>query len=45
MSSKPYFDQVAEQGDTLRQGFFSEAIRDQALRAAGMTAVSTPSST
>jgi len=36
MSSKPYFDQVAEQWDTLRQGFFSEAIRDQALHAAGV---------
>jgi len=34
MSSKEYFDQVARQWDTMRQSFFSEAVRDKALAVA-----------
>lgn len=36
MSSKPYFDAVAGQRDTLRAGFFSEEVRRRALEAAGV---------
>jgi len=32
MSSKEYFDQVATQWDTMRQSFFSEAVREKALQ-------------
>ncbi|HML21407.1 MAG TPA: arsenite methyltransferase [Aggregatilinea sp.] len=35
-SSKPYFDEVAGQWESMRQSFFSEAIRDKALSAAGI---------
>ena len=36
MSSSTYFDQVANQWDDLRASFFSEAVRDQAVAAAGV---------
>lgn len=36
MSSKTYFDQVAAQWDTMRGGFFSEAVREKALSLAGV---------
>jgi ubiquinone/menaquinone biosynthesis C-methylase UbiE len=36
MGSKPYFDQVASQWDTMRQAFFSEAVREKAFAAAGV---------
>jgi ubiquinone/menaquinone biosynthesis C-methylase UbiE len=31
MSSKNYFDQVAQQWDTMRKSFFAEAVREKAL--------------
>jgi len=34
MSSKPYFDQVASQWDSMRTTFFSEAVREKAFAAA-----------
>ncbi len=34
MSSKPYFDDVAQQWDTMRQSFFSENVRTKALAVA-----------
>jgi ubiquinone/menaquinone biosynthesis C-methylase UbiE len=36
MSSKLYFDRVASQWDEMRQGFFSDAVRDKALVMAGV---------
>lgn len=36
MSSKTYFDQVAQQWDQLRASFFSEAVREQAIAVAGV---------
>ena len=36
MSSKDYFDQVASQWDEMRQTFFSEAVRERAMAAAGV---------
>ena len=36
MSSKAYFDRVADQWDTIRQGFFTEAVREKALMKAGV---------
>ncbi|MBI1881184.1 MAG: class I SAM-dependent methyltransferase [Chloroflexi bacterium] len=36
MSSKAYFDQIAQQWDTMQQSFFSEAVRDKALTVAGV---------
>lgn len=38
MASKHYFDTVAPQWYVLRQDFFSNAVRDQALKTAGVTA-------
>jgi ubiquinone/menaquinone biosynthesis C-methylase UbiE len=38
ISSKPYFDDVARQWDAMRQGFFSENVRAQALAVAGVRA-------
>ncbi len=38
MSSKDYFDQVAHQWDKIREGFFSEAVRDKAFSTAGIQA-------
>ncbi|MDI6870790.1 MAG: class I SAM-dependent methyltransferase [Bacillota bacterium] len=38
MSSKPYFDQVAAEWDSLRQSFFSDAVREKALAVAGVRA-------
>ncbi len=38
MSSKAYFDQIAQQWDTMQQSFFSEAVRDKALAVAGVQA-------
>jgi len=38
MSSRQYFDQVANQWDTMRSSFFSEAVRDRALAAAEVQA-------
>jgi ubiquinone/menaquinone biosynthesis C-methylase UbiE len=35
MSSKRYFDQIAQQWDHMREGFFSEAVRRKALAVAG----------
>lgn len=35
MGSKEYFDGVARQWDTMRQSFFSEAVRETAYRTAG----------
>ena len=34
MSSKEYFDQVANQWDAMRQNFFSEVVREQAYQVA-----------
>ncbi len=34
MTSREYFDRVAQKWDSLRQGFFSEAVRETAYRAA-----------
>lgn len=36
MSSKPYFDDIADQWDDMRSQFFSEGIRDKALALAGV---------
>jgi len=36
VSSKAYFEEVAQQWDTLRQGFFSEAVREKAYAVAGV---------
>ncbi len=36
MDSKPYFDQVASQWDTMRAGFFSESVREKAFACAGI---------
>ncbi|MBI3963352.1 MAG: methyltransferase domain-containing protein [Deinococcus sp.] len=36
MSSKPYFDAVAQQWDQMRQSFFSEAVREKAIAVAGV---------
>jgi ubiquinone/menaquinone biosynthesis C-methylase UbiE len=36
MSSQPYFDQVAPNWDSMRNSFFSEAVRERALAAAGV---------
>lgn len=36
MSSKPYFDDVANQWDNMRTNFFSEAVRKKALATAGV---------
>ncbi len=36
MSSKQYFDQVAGRWDQIRASFFSERVRDQAFRFAGL---------
>ncbi len=36
MSSKPYFDEIARQWDQIRDGFFSEAVREKALAVAGV---------
>ncbi|MCS7282637.1 MAG: SAM-dependent methyltransferase, partial [Anaerolineae bacterium] len=36
MASKQYFDDVASQWDQMRQSFFSEAVREKALAAAGV---------
>ncbi len=38
MSSKGYFENVAGQWDTMRQDFFSEAVRDTAYQIAGAVA-------
>ena len=38
MSSKSYFDEVGADWDRLRQGFFSERVRDRALDTAGIEA-------
>ncbi len=38
MSSKAYFDEVATQWDTLRQGFYSEAVCEKAYAVAGVQA-------
>lgn len=38
MTSKQYFDQVAQQWDTMRQSFFSEAVREKAYAVAGVQA-------
>jgi len=36
MSSKDYFDQVAQKWDKMREGFFSEAVREKAFSVAGL---------
>ena len=36
MSSRAYFEQVASQWDQMRQGFYSESVRDKALSIAGV---------
>jgi ubiquinone/menaquinone biosynthesis C-methylase UbiE len=36
MGSKQYFDKVADQWDTMRKSFFSEAVRDKAMSTAGV---------
>ncbi len=38
MSSKAYFDQVAQQWDQMRQGFYSDAVREKALAVADVQA-------
>jgi ubiquinone/menaquinone biosynthesis C-methylase UbiE len=38
LDSKEYFDQVAEEWDTMRQGFFSETVRDKAMGVCGVKA-------
>lgn len=38
MSSKEYFETVADQWDEMRQDFFSEAVREAAYEKAGVTA-------
>ncbi|MCL5997900.1 MAG: class I SAM-dependent methyltransferase [Chloroflexi bacterium] len=37
MNSKPYFDEIAQQWDTLRQSFFSDNVRTKAFAVAGLT--------
>jgi ubiquinone/menaquinone biosynthesis C-methylase UbiE len=36
MSSKQYFDEVAQQWDDMRETFFSEAVREKAISIAGV---------
>lgn len=36
MDSKEYFDQVAGEWDSMRQGFFSEAVRERAMEVTGV---------
>lgn len=36
MASKEYFDTIANQWDSMRQSFFSEAVRDKAYAVAGV---------
>lgn len=36
MASKEYFDTIANQWDTMRQSFFSEAVREKAYAVAGV---------
>jgi ubiquinone/menaquinone biosynthesis C-methylase UbiE len=36
MGSKQYFDKVADQWDTMRKAFFSEAVREKAMSTAGV---------
>ena len=36
MSSKQYFDEVAQQWDDMREVFFSEAVREKAITIAGV---------
>jgi ubiquinone/menaquinone biosynthesis C-methylase UbiE len=38
MNSKNYFDQVAHAWDRMREGFFSEAVREKAFSIAGLQA-------
>lgn len=38
MSSKVYFDQIAQQWDQMQQSFFSDAVRNKALTVAGVQA-------
>ena len=38
MSSKQYFDEVAKEWDSVRQSFFSEAVREKALDLAAVAA-------
>jgi len=38
MSSKDYFDQVAQKWDQMREGFFSEAVREKAFSVAAIQA-------
>jgi len=38
MSSKDYFERVADQWDAMRRQFFSEEVREQAVQAAGAVA-------
>lgn len=38
MSSKVYFDEIAQQWDSMQQSFFSEAVREKALVTAGVQA-------
>jgi ubiquinone/menaquinone biosynthesis C-methylase UbiE len=38
VSSKTYFDQVAQQWDNMRKGFFSEQVREKAYAVAGVEA-------
>jgi len=38
MTSKQYFDQVAQQWDQMQQSFFSEAVREKAYAVAGVQA-------
>ena len=37
MDSKPYFDEIAQQWDTMRQRFFSDNVRTKAFAVAGLT--------
>jgi len=36
MTSKRYFDEVAQQWDNMREGFFSEAVREKAIATAAV---------
>lgn len=38
MSSKGYFDEVADQWDTMRKGFFPESVREKAIAKANVVA-------
>lgn len=38
MSSKQYFNEVAKEWDSIRESFYSEAVRDKALKLAAVTA-------